>query len=178
VLYTFSQTNSNGQNPDGAECYEPLIETKHGVFYGTTTFGGTNGNGVVFRFSLSNPDAVEVLHDFSATSNGTNSDGANPFARLTVADDGTMYSTASSGGENGSGVVYRIQPDGEFTVLHTFSALNPTTGANPDGAVPDWGVIRKSDNSFIGTAAIGGNGSSAGIGNSGGTLYKIEVGPK
>ena len=178
VLYTFSQTNSNGQNPDGAECYEPLIETKAGVFYGTTTFGGANGNGVVFRFSLSSQDAIEVLHDFSATSNGTNSDGANPFARLTVADDGTMYSTASSGGENGSGVVYRIRPDGEFTVLHTFSALNATTGANLDGAVPDYGVIRKSDNSLIGAAAIGGNGSSAGIGNSGGTLYEIEVGHK
>src|SRR5215472_2371823 len=178
VLYTFSQTNSNGQNADGAECYEPLIETKPGVFYGTTTYGGTNGNGVVFRFSLSNPDAVEVLHDFSATSNGTNSDGANPFARLTLADDGTMYSTASSGGENGSGVVYRIWSNGKFTVLHTFSALNTTTGANPDGAVPDWGVIRKADNSFIGTTAIGGNGSSAGIGNSGGTLYTIEVGHK
>lgn len=178
VLYTFSQTNSDGQNPDGAECYEPLIETKAGVFYGTTTFGGANGNGVVFRFSLSNPDAIEVLHDFSATSNGTNSDGANPFARLTVGDDGTMYSTASSGGEHGSGVVYRIRPDGEFRVLHTFKATNATTGANPDGAVPDYGVIRKSDNSLIGAAAVGGNGSSAGIGNSGGTLYEIEVGHK
>jgi len=175
VLYTFSQTNSNGQNADGAECYEPLIETKPGVFYGTTAFGGTNGNGVVFRFSLSNPDAVEVVHDFSATSNGTNSDGANPFARLTVADDGSMYSTASGGGENGNGVVYRIRPDGEFTVLHTFSATNATTGANPDGAVPDYGVISKLGNSFIGAAAFGGNGSSAGIGNSGGTLYEIHV---
>lgn len=178
VLYTFSQTNANGQNPDGAECYEPLIETTPGVFYATTTLGGTNGNGVVFRFSLSHPDTIDVLHTFSATRNGTNSDGANPLARLTVADDETMYSTASSGGENGNGVVYRIRPDGEFTVLHTFSATNPTTGGNDDGAVPDYGVIRKSDNSFIGTTAVGGNGSSAGIGNSGGTLYEIEVGHK
>lgn len=176
VLYTFTQTNSNGQNPDGAECYEPLIEPKPGVFYGTAEFGGTNGNGVVFRFTLSTPDTVEVLHEFSATSNGMNSDGANPNARLTLDDDdGTMYSTASSGGEHGSGVVYSIRPDGEFRVLHTFSATNPTTGANADGAVPDYGLIHKSDNSFIGTAAVGGNGSSAGIGNSGGTLYEITV---
>ena len=66
VLYTFSQTDANGENTDGADCYEPLVETKPGVFYGAATYGGTNGNGVVFRYSLSNPRVVEVVHDFSA----------------------------------------------------------------------------------------------------------------
>ena len=37
VLYTFSQTDANGDNMDGADCYEPLVETKPGVFYGTAT---------------------------------------------------------------------------------------------------------------------------------------------
>jgi uncharacterized repeat protein (TIGR03803 family) len=177
VLYTFSQTNSSGENTDGAECYEPLVETKPGVFYGTTRLGGVNGNGVVFGYSLSNPDAVEVLHEFSATTNGENLDGANPYARLTLGDDGTMYSTASNGGQNGNGVVYRIRPDGDFRVLHTFSATNPTTGANRDGAVPDFGVlVDDCDRSLIGAAALGGRGSSAGLGNSGGTLYRLKVG--
>jgi uncharacterized repeat protein (TIGR03803 family) len=176
VLYTFSQTNSSGENADGAECYEPLVESKPGVFYGTTRLGGTSGNGVVFRYSLSDPNAVEVLHEFSATTNGENSDGANPYARLTLGDDGAMYSTASSGGKNGNGVIYRIRPDGDFRVLHTFSATNPTTGANSDGAVPDFGVLLDDcDNSLIGTAGLGGRGSSAGFGNSGGTLYRLEI---
>jgi uncharacterized repeat protein (TIGR03803 family) len=176
VLYTFSQTNSSGENPDGAECYEPLIETRPGVFYGTTRLGGTNGNGVVFRFSLANPDRVEVLHEFSATdSNGDNWDGANPYARLTLGEDGMMYSTASGGGSNGNGVVYRINADGEFKVLHAFSAADPTTGANPDGAIPDFGVILDGDNSLIGAAFLGGQGSNAGFGNSGGTLYRLSI---
>jgi uncharacterized repeat protein (TIGR03803 family) len=175
VLYTFSQTNSSGENTDGAECYEPLVETKRGVFYGTTRLGGVNGNGVVFRYSLSNPDAVEVLHDFSATTDGENWDGANPYARLILDHDGAMYSTASNGGKNGNGVVYRITPDGDFHVLHTFSATNPSTGANRDGAVPDFGVIRDWDHFLIGAAALGGRGSSAGLGNSGGTLYRLEL---
>ena len=55
VLYTFTQTDANGANKDGADCYEPLVETKPGVFYGTATLGGTNGNGVVFRYSSRNP---------------------------------------------------------------------------------------------------------------------------
>jgi uncharacterized repeat protein (TIGR03803 family) len=179
VLYAFSQTNSSGENTDGAECYEPLVEPKPGVFYGTTRLGGTNGNGVVFRYSLSNPGAVEVLHEFSATnSSGENWDGANPYARLTLGDDGSMYSTASNGGANGNGVVYRINADGNFHVLHTFGPTDPTTGANGDGAIPDFGVIRNSDSSLIGTAALGGRGSPAGLGNSGGTLYELEVGDR
>jgi uncharacterized repeat protein (TIGR03803 family) len=179
ILYAFSQTNSSGENTDGAECYEPLVEPKLGVFYGTTRLGGTNGNGVVFRYSLSNPGAVEVLHEFSATnSSGENWDGANPYARLTLGDDGSMYSTASNGGANGNGVVYRINADGNFHVLHTFGPTDPTTGANGDGAIPDFGVIRNSDSSLIGTAALGGRGSPAGLGNSGGTLYELEVGDR
>ena len=70
VLYTFSQTDANGNNMDGADCYEPLVETKPGVFYGAATLGGTNGNGVVFRYSLRKPSVVEVVHDFSALTTG------------------------------------------------------------------------------------------------------------
>ena len=83
-----------------------------------------------------------------------------------------MYSTASTGGINGNGVVYRTRPHGDFEVLHTFSATDPTTGANKDGATPDFGVVLDDDNGLIGIADYGGNGSSAGFFNSGGTLYK------
>jgi uncharacterized repeat protein (TIGR03803 family) len=179
ILYRFSQTNSAGENMDGAECYEPLIEARPGVFYGATRLGGANGNGVVFRYALSNPGEVDVLHTFSATNpSGQNWDGANPYARLILDDDGLMYSTASNGGANGNGIVYRINAGGDFHVLHTFSATDPTTGANSDGAVPDWGVIRYSDSSLIGAAALGGLGSPAGLGNSGGTLYELEIGDR
>jgi uncharacterized repeat protein (TIGR03803 family) len=177
VLYTFSQTDANGDNMDGADCYEPLVETKPGVFYGTARHGGTNGTGVVFRYSLSKPGVVEIVHGFSGVNAaGENEDGANPNARLTLGDDGAMYSTASLGGMNGSGVVYRIRRDDCFEVLHTFSATDPTTGGNKDGATPDFGVVLDEENSLIGIADYGGNGSSAGISNSGGTLYQLKLG--
>ena len=192
VLYTFTQTDANGANMDGADCYEPLVETKPGVFYGAAYHGGTNGTGVVFRYSLSKPNVVEIVHDFSGlNASGQNWDGANPYARLTPGKHGTLYSTASFGGMNGNGVVYRIRPDGYFEVLHTFSATDPTTGANTDGATPDFGVVLRrhdreedsdaqdrrddEDNSLIGIADYGGNGSSAGFFNSGGTLYQLKL---
>ncbi|MBV8114729.1 MAG: hypothetical protein JO300_08310 [Silvibacterium sp.] len=107
VLYRFSQTNASGENMDGADCYEPLVETRPGVFYGAAFRGGSNGNGVVFRYSLWNPGVVEVVHDFSAVNSaGQNWDGAGPGGRLAVGRHGRLYSNTEAGGENGNGVVY------------------------------------------------------------------------
>ena len=175
VLYTFSQTNSSGENMDGADCYEPLVEARPGVFYGAAFRGGTNGNGVVFRYSLWNPGAVEVVHDFSAlNSAGQNADGAGPGGRLALGPHGTLNSNTESGGANGNGVIYSLREDGHFDVLHTFSATNATTGANNDGAFPDEGLLADG-NKLIGIAIYGGNGSSAGYNNSGGTLYELTL---
>lgn len=129
----------------------------------------------MFRYSLASPSVVETVHTFSATNAaGANSDGANPYARLTPGHDGAFYSTASYGGAFGNGVVYRIRRDGQFEVLHTFSAADPTTGSNVDGVDPDYGVLLDEDDSLIGMADYGGNGSIAGaIGN--GTLYRLKV---
>jgi uncharacterized repeat protein (TIGR03803 family) len=175
VLYTFSQTNAAGENMDGADCYQPLVETRPGVFYGEAYLGGSNANGVVFRYSLWNPGVVEVVHDFSAlNSAGQNSDGESPIGPLALGPHGTLYSVANSGGANGNGVVFSLQEDGRFEVLHAFSATNATTGANSDGANPDNGVIRVRDK-LIGIAPLGGNGSPAGLDNSGGTLYEVKL---
>jgi uncharacterized repeat protein (TIGR03803 family) len=173
VLYTFSQTDANGDNTDGADCYEPLVETEPGVFYGAAYHGGANGSGVVFRYSLSNPGTVEVMHDFSAVNSaGQNWDGAGPDGRLTRGQDGVLYSNTEAGGANGNGVVYGLREDGRFEVMHTFSATNATTGANCDGANADNGVV-VDRNRLIGIAIYGGTGSPAGYNNSGGTLYEL-----
>ncbi|HZO23318.1 MAG TPA: choice-of-anchor tandem repeat GloVer-containing protein [Steroidobacteraceae bacterium] len=177
VLYRFTPINKNGANEDGANCYEPLVERHPGVFYGTTRSGG-NGNGVVFRYSLAQPNRVAVIHNFSVceTSGATciNTDGASPESRLTLRGDSALYGTASNGGTGGSGVVFRVRPDEAFEVLHTFSAVNATTGANKDGALPDFGVIFAGDDDLIGMADAGGKGdASYGFGN--GTLYRLSI---
>ena len=159
VLYTFSQTNATGENMDGADCYEPLVEARPGVFYGAAFHGGTNGNGVVFRYLFWNPGSVEVVHDFSAmNSAGQNGDGAGPGGRLALGPHGSLYSNTEAGGANGNGVIYSLREDGCFEVLHTFSATNATTGANDDGAFPDEGLLLDG-NELIGIAIYGGNGS-------------------
>ncbi len=175
VLHRFSAVDGSGNNTDGADCFEPLVETEPGVFYGAAYAGGPNGNGVVFRYALGNGGDLDIVHAFSATNAlGANEDGANPYARLTRGHDGWLYSTASYGGGFGTGLVYRLRHDGKFEVLHTFSAVNPTTGGNVDGADPDYGVLLDKDDSLIGMADYGGNGSAAGAtGN--GTLYRLNL---
>jgi uncharacterized repeat protein (TIGR03803 family) len=176
VLYRFTPVDGNGNNADGANCYEPLVETRRGVFYGAANAGGVNGSGTVFRYTTEKAGELETVHAFGAVdAAGVNGDGANPYASLTPGPDGMLYSTASYGGAGGSGVVYRVKRDGPFEVLYAFSAVNPVTGANTDGNEPDYGVLYdEADRSFIGMTDYGGNGSTAGaIGN--GTLYRLRL---
>ena len=52
VLYSFSATDSNDTNTDGAGAVASLIQGTDGNFYGTTYDGGANGYGTVFAFRV------------------------------------------------------------------------------------------------------------------------------
>ena len=92
------------------------------------------------------------LHSFTALSNGTNSDGANPVAGLILSGN-TLYGTALSGGTDvngtvfdGAGVIFSLNTNGTgFKTLYAF-----TNGT--DGAWPEAGLIL-SGNTMYGTAA-------------------------
>jgi len=94
-------------------------------------------------------------HDFSALVNNTNSDGAQSSSSLLLARDGSLCGTASSGGTNGSGTIFKFTPSsGAFQVMHTFSAFSGWT--NADGAFPYGELVQDSDGNFYGTAVGGG----------------------
>jgi uncharacterized repeat protein (TIGR03803 family) len=48
--------------------------------------------------------------------------GTNPEAALTQGRDGNLYGTLTNSGAYGAGVVFKINPTGEVTVLHHFCA--------------------------------------------------------
>src|SRR5215472_14558104 len=87
VLHTFSGT-------DGAGPYAGLIRDQAGNLYGTTAGGGAFGEGTVFKLDSTRQETV--LHDFTG---GT--DGAAPYAGLTIDSAGVLYGTASEGGMSG-----------------------------------------------------------------------------
>jgi uncharacterized repeat protein (TIGR03803 family) len=87
---TFFATLVNFDGPDGANPYAGLVQASDGNFYGTTGYGGANGEGTVFKITPAG--TLTTLHSFDG------SDGANPYAALVQASDGNFYGTTSSGG--------------------------------------------------------------------------------
>jgi uncharacterized repeat protein (TIGR03803 family) len=150
-LYSFTGTN------DGANPFGGLVQASDGNFYGTTSSGGTNGDGTVFRITTSG--ALTTLYSFT----GTN-DGANPQAGLVQASDGSFYGTTYNGGTNNAGTVFKISANGVLTTLYSFTGTN-------DGANPQAGLVQSSDGSFYGTTY---NGGVVGAG----TVFRLIIVPE
>jgi uncharacterized repeat protein (TIGR03803 family) len=115
-----------------------------------------------------------TLYSFTANSANswgayTNSDGANPYAGLTVAGTtNTRYGTTSLGGSLGAGTVFAVNTDGTgFTNLHSFNYS--------DGATP-WAGLILSGNTLYGTAYYGGGSTMNYDGGRGhGTVFAINT---
>jgi uncharacterized repeat protein (TIGR03803 family) len=115
LLHSFDDT-ANGLLPQGK-----LIVGTDGNLYGTTDYGGDttscpHGCGTVFKSSLSgNQSAVYRFGPVSAQIPITPAFASN----LVLGSHGNVYGTAG-GGEFGAGIVLRVSPDGEETIIHSF----------------------------------------------------------
>ena len=103
TLYSFASSN-NSQIVVGPVA--SLVMDNAGNLYGTTLVDGVNSFGAVFKLTPSNGSwTYTSLHDFT---NG--SDGSYPYSNLVLDAEGNLYGTASQGGANGLGVVFKIAP--------------------------------------------------------------------
>ena len=107
TLYTFcSQTNcADGEEPGGG-----LVRDSAGNLYGTTYFGGTYDDGVIFKVNTAGNE--RVLHTFTG-----GADGADPAAGLIMDNAGKLYGTTELGADTkcasdrqGCGVVFELTP--------------------------------------------------------------------
>ena len=99
VNFTYDGATNRGSGPDAG-----LIQGRDGNFYGTTYYGGANGEGAVFSIS---PAGVEtVIYSFQS-----GKDGALPQANL-INVGGTLYGTTAYGGGDSCdcGTVFAITP--------------------------------------------------------------------
>jgi len=115
---TLCVANANAVN---AGTYSVLI---------TNSFGSTTSVVAVLNVTDVTRAAVNLQSLYSFTTNGT---GLAPWAGLCQASDGNFYGTASSGGTEGWGTVFRMTTNGVLTTLHAFS--NGTDGSNPLGSL-------------------------------------------
>ncbi len=131
---------------DGAYPYAGLVLASDGNFYGTTTGGGTNYDGTVFKITTSG--TLTTVHSFDGT------DGSVPYAGLVQAIDGNFYGTTYNGGDgndcnNGCGTIFKITLSGTVTTLHNFDGA--------DGELPYGGLMQAPSGFLYGTTSAGGS---------------------
>jgi len=156
VLYSFTDGTGSG------EATSPnLVFAKDGNIYGTTSTGGSNSSGTVFR--LNKPAQTggawteTVVHTF-----GSGTDGTFPIAGVTFDAAGNIYGTTSAGGSAGLGTIFELTKSGSSwneTILHNFENAS-------DGSVPYGGLIADKSGNLYGAATQGGT-------NGGGTIYEL-----
>jgi uncharacterized repeat protein (TIGR03803 family) len=149
VLHTFTG-GKDGSYPDSN-----LTADAAGNLYGTTQIGGADGAGTVFELSPGPNDKWQfsVIYTFTG---GT--DGGNPLGSLVFDAAGNAYSTTSSGGANGLGVVFELTPPPQGAPAKTWteSVLYSFQGGSNDGAAPFGNVVFDSAGNLYGTTSIGG----------------------
>lgn len=152
VEFTGAGPTNKGSNPTGE-----LVEGSDGSFYGTTLYGGANGdafNGTIFKMTPAG--VLTTLVEFG------NSDGIRPYAGLLLASDGNFYGTTSLGGTNLAGTVFKMTPAGVLTTLVNFTDAMPgNKGKEPRGK-----LVQGSDGNFYGTTYQGGGAGA-------GTVFKM-----
>ncbi len=153
LLYTFRNGKALGASDPSS-----VTRDTAGNLYGTTSFGGTEGTGTIFKLDTSNH--LTVLYSFL---NGN--DGGNPRGGVTLDPAGNLYGTTTSGGSSNCGVLYRLDTQGHETTLHSF-------GANGDGCYPAAAVIFDGAGNIYGTTVGSKNTFDAGV------IYKVDTNGK
>jgi uncharacterized repeat protein (TIGR03803 family) len=117
VLYSFAG------GADGASPQSDLIFDRSGNLYGTTTRGGSPGNGIVFELTSAQGGVwtETVLHRFMV------SEATSPRAAVIFGTHGELYGTLANDGASGAGGVFRLDPPAtkggtwRETTLYTFT---------------------------------------------------------
>ena len=158
VLHRFGSVVEDGANPT---CQ--LIEGSDSALYGTTTGGGANGGGTVFKL---NKDGTSygLLHSF-----GAGTDGQDPERGLIEGPSSVLYGTTFGGGANGGGTVFSLNKDGTgYVVLHNF-------WGRTDGFQPLCKLIVAGNGGLYGTTSEGGYGTNGTTPGGEGTVFKINA---
>lgn len=146
ILHSFSGGAGDGANPQGGS----LLQVGS-TLYGTTTAGGSAGQGTIFQIATDG-SGYGVLHSF------VGNEGNSPDAGL-IRSGSTFYGMTSTGGSGGGGTIFQIGVDGTgFSPLYSFAATQH--GPHPRGALTQVG------STLYGVTQFGGQSNN-------GTLFQI-----
>ncbi len=140
TLHDFERTTLDGAYPFGCVC-----EASDGMLYGTTSGGGPDDYGTLYRLDRDG-SGYKVVRYF--TSAGT--DGYLPVAPPVEGSGGWLYGSTYFGGADDGGTLYVVRKDGSgFSFVRAFW-YDGVDGTNPNGRF--W---RASDGALYGTTFWG-----------------------
>jgi uncharacterized repeat protein (TIGR03803 family) len=112
-----------------------------------------------FAVQPAQAQTYSVIHSFAGAPN----DGALPNGELIQDAEGNIYGTTDEGGTNSSGTVFKLDPTGVVTLLHSFNSY--------DGEDPHGGLLRDTEGNLYGTTGTGGGSGGLGLG----TVFKLDT---
>lgn len=139
---------------DSSHAYSHLskvCEGRDGLFY--LVCHGVNSNSPGQLFSFSTNGSLSTLSTFPASITFS-------WGGAVEGTDGSFFGTSASGGTNDAGTIYRVSPDGAFTIL---VSLSYSSAASPQAR-----LIQGADGAFYGTTSYGGD-----FGN--GAIFRVIV---
>lgn len=156
VLHSFTGT-------DGFGPVAGLVRDSAGNLYGTASSGGSAGWGTVFKISAAGDFSVLYTFQGYLTEDGGLASAGAP---MVLDSAGNLYGVTTEGGNTsidackgfGCGVIFKLDPAGNETILHTF--------VNSDGSTPN-GVIFDAAGNLWGTTTFGGTHDQ-------GTVFKLD----
>jgi uncharacterized repeat protein (TIGR03803 family) len=160
VMHSF--TNFNGADGCGPTS---LVRDSSGTLFGTTLYGGANGQGTVFSIapgSGGSQPVITTLYSFQVNRADGSFDGTNPTRGMIIGADGNLYGTTQFGGQYGLGTVFEVvrpaagQTTWNEITLHEFSGSQPGSSTPPDGAYPQTGVAQDMNGTLYGVTYQGG----------------------
>jgi uncharacterized repeat protein (TIGR03803 family) len=156
VVHSFGSNAADGQQP-----FSSLILDTKGNFWGTTFYGGVNGNGTVFE--ISSTGGYSGIYSFGANA----TDGTFPVGNLIEDSKGNFWGTTSGGGSynncyvgvvvngpGGCGTVFKITKKGTQTIETPVYSFAKTTS---DGWRPYGALIEDATGNFWGATYYGGS---------------------
>jgi uncharacterized repeat protein (TIGR03803 family) len=155
---TFTPLHQFDSPTDGARPEGALLRDAAGNLYGTTTTGG-GGDGTVYKIdSAGNETVLFAFADFVS--------GGFPTSALVQDGAGNLYGITDTGGPGGAGVIFKLSPDGEQTLLHSFQG-----GFNLKPKGPTGGILMDKSGNIFGTTLFGGS-SNCELGC--GTVFRLD----